>query len=196
MGVIQFTADAYARIQKALLPPGRVWRLDLGSFITKVFLASGDELARVSGRSADLVEEKDPRTTTELITDHESELALTASGTLQDRRDTVVALLIRRQRFRPVDVQAALTVELGLDPGDIDVIETSRAQAIAAGDDRLIYLFHVFRDPALGGTYDVAAAQVILDDISHSHTLGKIVESITFKCDEPTSLCDRDLLGV
>lgn len=196
MGIVQFTADAYAGIQKALLPPGKIWNLVLDSFITKVFLASGDELERVSGRSADLVEEGDPRTTTELITDNESELALVASGALQERRDRVVELRTRRQGFRPADLKDALAVELDLDPADVVVIETSRALAIIAGDDRIIYLFHIFRDPALPGTPDIPAAQAQLDSIAHSHTQGKIIQSITFKCNDPESLCDRDLLGV
>ncbi len=196
IGVIQFTADAYAAAQKKLLQQGRLWNLFLDSFLTKVFLASGDELARVSGRAFDLREESDPRTTTELITDFERLLALLASGTLQERRDRVVALLTRRQRFRPVDVQEALTVDLDLDAADVDVIETSRALAITIGNDREIYRFFVHRDPALPGTPDIEAAQVVLDEISHSHTKGVIGESISFKCDDPESLCDRDLLGV
>lgn len=196
MGVIRFTAEAYASAQKALLPPGRLWNLIAGSFIGKVFLASGDELERVSGRAADLVEEGDPRTTTELITENESELALTATGTLQERRDRVVELRTRRQGFRPVDVRRAVAVDLDLPLADVEMIETSRALAILIGDDLIIYLFHIFRDPALPGTPDIAAAQVVLDDISHSHTQGKIIESKTFKCNDPESLCDRDLLGV
>ncbi len=196
MGVIRFTAAAYARVQKALLPPGRLWNLIFDSFISKVFLASGDELERVSGRSADLIEEADPRTTTELITDHERELALTATGTLQERRDRVEELTVRRARSRPVDIQRALAVDLALDPADVEVIETSRALAIAIGDDRRIYQFHVFRDPALAGTPDIAAAQITLDKKSQSHTQGKIIQSRTFKCNNPQSLCDRDLLGV
>lgn len=196
MGVIQFTADAYARIQKTLLPPGRLWSLIPTSFLTKIFLGSGDELARVSGRSADLVEEGDPRTTTELITDNESELAIVATGTLQVRRDRVVELRTRRQGFRPADLKDALAVELDLDPSDVVILENSRAFAIATGDDQVIYLFHVYRNPALAGTPDIAAAQVVLDEIAHSHTQGKVIESTSFKCNDPESLCDRDLLGV
>lgn len=198
MGVIQFTAEAYARMMKHLLPPGRVWRLDPASIVSLALLAAGDELERVSGRAADMVEEADPQTTTELIADFESELSITpASGaTLQERRDIVVALLTRRQRFRPADVKTALAPMLDLAVADIDVIETSRAQAIAVGVDEEIYRFHVYRDPALAGTADIDAAQTELDAIAHSHTKGTVCESIDFLCDDPYSLCDRDLLGV
>lgn len=196
MGVIQFTADAYARIQKTLLPPGRLWSLIPTSFLTRIFLGSGDELARVSGRSADLVEEGDIRTTTELITENESELALPSTGTLQERRDRAEALRIQRQRFRPSDVKVAVAPYLALDVADIDLIETSNAAAVASGDEKEVYRFFVYRDPALAGTPDIAAAQVELDRISHSHTQGHIIESIDFLCDDPESLTDRDLLGI
>ncbi len=178
------------------MPPGRLWDLAIGSFLTKIFLASGDELERVSGRSADLIEEADPRTTTELITDNESELALVASGTLQERRDRVVELRTRRQGFRPADLQDALAGALDLDPSNVVILESSRAFAISVSDDTVIYLFQVYRNPALPGTPDIAAAQIQLDDIAHSHTLGRIIESTSLKCDESDSLCDRDLLGV
>lgn len=196
MGVMTFTAAAYARMQKALLPPGRLWRLTPTSVLSAILLAAGDELERVSGRARDLVEEADPRTTTELITDWERMLNLAAAATIEERRALVVALLTRRQRFRPADVRKALAPYLGLDEEDVEVIETSRALAIATSNDRAIYLFHVYRDPALPGTYDVAAAQAELDTIAHSHTKGKVIESTSFKCNDPYSLCDRDLLGV
>lgn len=196
VGVVAMTAAAYARTMKALLPPGRLWRLAPDSFLSLVFLAAGDELARISGRAVDIVEEADSSTTTELITDFERELQLPNTGTIEERRLRVVALETRRQRFRPIDVQAALAPYLALDAADVDVIETSRALAIATSNDRAIYLFHVYRNPLLGGVPDIAAAQVVLDEISHSHTKGKVIASTSFKCNDPYSLCDRDLLGV
>src|SRR5688572_18767517 len=108
MGVAEISADAYARMMKQLLPPGRIWRLDPDSTLSKVLLACGDELERVSGRVADLLEEADPRTTSELLEDFERMLELTADGTEAERRARVESLLVRRQRFRPVDFQQAL----------------------------------------------------------------------------------------
>lgn len=195
MGVIAFAAEAYARTLKALLPPGRVWRLESDSLVSLVFLATGDELARVSGRAVDMIEEADSSTTTELLEDFERELLLPPTGTDADRRLRIVALEIARPGFRPADIQTALAPYFDLDAADVDVIETSAALAASAGDATLVYLFHVYRDPLLAGTPDIAAAQVKLDAISHSHTRGKVIESIAFACDDPYSLCDRDLLG-
>lgn len=189
-------AEAYARMLKALLPPGRLWRLDADSNLSKVLLASGDELERIDQRGRDLIEESDPRTTDELLPDFERMLELSSDGTTNERRARVVAHLLRRQRFRPVDFQTALAPLLGQDAEDVVVIENTRAQAVAVGDEREIYRFFIYRDPLLPGSYDLAAAQDLVDRMKPSHTLGHVIESIGLLCDSPLGLCDRDRLGV
>jgi hypothetical protein len=189
-------AEAYARMMAALLPPSRMWRLDASAVLAKLLLASSDELERVDGRSADLIEESDPRTTDELLPDFERMFRLSSSGTLAERRARVVALTILRQRFRPVDFQTALAPLLGLAPADVVVVERTHAAAVAMGDPREIYRFFVFRNPALPGTFDLVAAQAVVDLIKPSHTVGTVIQSINFLCDDPDSLCDRDNLGV
>ncbi len=188
--------EAYARMMKLLLPPGPLWRLDADSNLSKVFLAASDELVRVDGRGETLIAEADPRTADELLPDWERLLDLDSTGTLDERRSRVVARLIARQRYRPADFQLALAPLLGQDVADVVVIETSRADAIATGDDRDIYRAHIYRDPTEPGTYDLAAAQALCDAIKPAHTEVKVIESIDFLCDDPFSLCDRDLLGV
>jgi hypothetical protein len=81
------------------------------------------------------------------------------------------------------------------DPADVQVLEISRADAIAMNDDRAIYAFYLYRPPTDPGTYYVGVAQEILDDFVQSHTKGKVIESIAMICDDPYSLCDRDLIG-
>lgn len=189
------SAAAYARQMKALLPPGKVWRM-VESVLADFFLACGQELARVDARADSLLEESDPRTTTELLPDFERELDITASGTLAERRARVISLLLLRQRVRPVDYQQALAPLLVQDPAAVVVLETSRAQAIAMANDREIYRFFIYRNPALPGTPDIASAQALVDKMSHSHTQGHVVQSISLLCDDPFSLCDRDRLGI
>lgn len=195
MGIIAFSAESYARIQKALLPPGRLWKL-VDSVTESILLASGDELARVSVRAQDIVIESDGQTATELLPDFERELELASTGTDAERRARIHAQETKRPSFRPEDVIAAMVPTLDLDAVDIVMIEISNAQALSFGDEDLVHRFYIYRDPVLAGTANIAAAQVELDNISHSHTDGKVIESISFKCDESTSLCDRDLLGV
>jgi uncharacterized protein YmfQ (DUF2313 family) len=66
----------YARQLKQLLPPGALWWLDPGSWLSTQLLAIGDELARVDGRGEALVDEWDPRTALETLPDWERVLGL------------------------------------------------------------------------------------------------------------------------
>lgn len=189
------SAAAYARSMKALLPPGKLWHM-VGGVLEKLLVACAQELARVDQRALDLLEEADPRTTSELLAEYERELGLTASGTTTERRNRVIALLLLRQRVRPVDYKQILAPLLAQLAADVVLLETSRAQAIAQANDREIYRFFVYRDPSLPGTPDLVAAQAIIDQICHSHTQGHVITSLSFKCDDANSLCDRDRLGV
>lgn len=192
----QITADGFARMLKALLPPSKMWNLDPDSVLSLTLLASGDELVRVDGRGQDLLNEIDPRTTDELLPDFERMLGLVASGTEDERRARVIALLVQRQRFRPVDFQLTLATLLGQASADVVVIENSRAFAVSVSDDTQIFLFFIYRDPTAPGSYDLAGAQAMVNRMKPSHTVGFVIESINMLCDDPYSLCDRDRLGV
>jgi hypothetical protein len=192
VGVI---AEQYQRMLAALLPPSRLWRLVGDSVIRKLLLGSADELERLHGRYLDLLDESIPSDVDELLEEYERELELEAEGTDAERRARVVARYIARQRYRPVDFQLALAPLLGMAAADVVVLETSHAVAVAMGDHREIFRFFIFRDPTEPGTYDVDGAQALIDDIKPSHTQGHVIESIDFLCDDPYSLCDRDLLG-
>ena len=93
-------ADYLAQLQ-ALLPQGFAWPRQADAALTKLLLAWADELARVDGRAADLVEEADPRTTAELLADWERVAglpdpcvaALGVSQTAAQRRAALVAKL-------------------------------------------------------------------------------------------------------
>ncbi len=187
--------DTYARMLAALLPPGKVWRLLTGSVTSKLLEACGDELARVEARAGDVLRESDPSLTVELLAEHERELGLASDGTVAERLARVVARTVARQRYRPVDFQTALALLLGLDAEDVVVVERTHAIAVAMGDDREIYRFFIYRDPSLPGTYYLDSAQDLVDQIKPSHTVGYVIESVNFLCDDPYSLCDRDILG-
>lgn len=179
----------------ALLPTGRLWRLVGGALTSSLILGSADELARVDSRARELLDESVPTDADELLPEYEAELEIEPEGTAAERVARVVARHVSRQRFRPSDFQIALAPIFGLAVADVVVIEWSHAFAAAMGDDREIYRFFVYRDPALPGTYDVDGAQELVDAIKPTHTAGHVIESIDFLCDDPYSLCDRDLLG-
>lgn len=187
--------NAYARMMAALLPPGKVWRL-IGASITAALLAGcADELGRLEARTTDLLNEAIPSTTIELLPEYESELALPSTGTNAQRQARIVARLIARQRYRPVDFQNALAPLLAQLPGAVVVIETSHAQAVSMRDVREIYRFFIYRDPALPNTYDLASAQTLVDQIKPSHTRGYAIERLSLIVDEPHSICNRDIVG-
>lgn len=192
MGVM---GGAYQRMQAALLPPGKLWRLVGDSLLSALFLGAADELERFDARVGDLLAEADPRNATELLAEYERELDLDEASTTAERRARILARLIARQRYRPVDFQTALAPLLGQDADDIVVIETSNAVAESMGDVREIFRFFIYRDPTLPNDYFVDSAQDLVDAIKPSHTIGHVIESIDFLCDDEFSLCDRDLLG-
>jgi uncharacterized protein YmfQ (DUF2313 family) len=189
------SAEAFARMLKALLPPGRGLRSDSSSVIGEAMLGASDELVRVDGRVADLLLESDPRTADELLPEFEDMLALPSDGTLSERRNRIVAQLVTLQRRRAADYQRMLAPILGLAEEDVEVIERGRAYAQLVGDDDEIYRFFVYRNPGLAGSYDIVSAQALLDSVSDSHTRGYAIESISMRCNDPLSLCDRDLLA-
>lgn len=192
------TPEACARMLKALLPPSRMWRLLAASLFSKLFLACGDELVRVEVRGQDLIRESDPRTAAELLPDFERVLGLASEGAPDQRRARVVARLLRRQRFRPVDFLNVLRPLLAGNGGAEDpiLIERGRAFAVLVNDDREIFRFFILRDPEEPGTYDLQAAQALVDGMAPSHTAGYVIESINMRCNDVRSLCDRDLLGI
>jgi uncharacterized protein YmfQ (DUF2313 family) len=89
-------ATAYCRQLKLLLPRGRVWVLDEGAELPNLLLAISDELARVDGRAAQLLRERDPRTADETLEDWEKVLAVVPAEGATDagRRLAIAAKLI------------------------------------------------------------------------------------------------------
>lgn len=60
----------------ALLPAGQAWPRDLDTRLAALLYGQAEELARIDARGLDLIEESDPRTTTELIGEWEAEYGL------------------------------------------------------------------------------------------------------------------------
>lgn len=191
--------QAYARQMIDLLPPGRLWKLIGDTLLRCFFEAAGEELARAHERAQDLLRESLPDQAVELLPEYEEELALVPlpGETEAVRRARVVGLLVSRQRVRPSDYKQALAGLLVQAVADVDLRETSSAAAVASGHPREVYRFFVYRNPALaGGPGDIGGAQALVDNISHSHVKGHVIQSVNFLCDDPYSLTDRDLLGV
>jgi uncharacterized protein YmfQ (DUF2313 family) len=185
----------YSDMLSQLLPPGKLWRLIGSSVLGKLLTACADELGRLEGRVQDLLVELDPSTASELIPDYERELDIVAAPTIAERRARIIAKTIQNQGARPDDFRQELSSLLGQAAADVVVIERTRAQAIALGDDREIYAFFIYRDPTLPGVYFLTAAQEHVTAMQPGHTIGTVIESINALYDDPLTLHDRDILG-
>jgi uncharacterized protein YmfQ (DUF2313 family) len=118
------TINQYLRNLQTLLPQGRAWPTEAGAVLTKLLGGVAAGLARVHNRALDLVEEADPRTTVELITDWEricdlpDDCAPAGGGTLAERRDAVVARITARggqSRAFFIELAARLGYEITID---------------------------------------------------------------------------------
>lgn len=92
------TAADYLAQEQALLPQGAAWPREAGAMLTKLLNAFADEFARIDGRALNLIEEADPRTTSEMLADWERVAGLpdscvTTSQTTAQRRAALVARL-------------------------------------------------------------------------------------------------------
>lgn len=188
-------AEVYARMQKALLPPGRL-NDAFGAWLHNLLMGSADELVRVDARGDDLLREALPSTAVELLPEYEAQFGSVVGSTTEERQAIVTSAATRQQRYRPLDFQLALAPLLGQASDDVVVLERDLAMVAALGDQREIYRFFVFRDPAVLGAYFLEAAQRTVYDMSPSHVGGYVIESLVATCDDPFSLCDRDLVGL
>lgn len=169
-------AADYARMLVAHLPPGRAFRL-VGGVLRKLLDGIAEEFARVDARATDLLRESLPSKAVELLPEYETDLGIAAGTTNAERQSAIVSRLVARQRYRPVDLAAALAPLLAIDAEELSIIETSVAQAAATGDPRNVYTFFVLRDWSAPGTYYLDRAQKLLDAIAPAHTRGLVIET-------------------
>lgn len=92
------TADNYLRQLQALLPQGPAWPREDGATVTKLLDSWSVELARVDARIEALLNEADPRVTSELLTDWEllaglPDPCVTSTQTIEQRRLALVSKL-------------------------------------------------------------------------------------------------------
>lgn len=134
-GGIVVDAEAYARSMMQLLPEGAAWPRDAESTLYRTLLALAQELYRLHNRATVLVNESDPRSTSELLLEWEADVGLPdpcveAAQTLAERRQALVGRLVAGggpTRAFFIQLAAALGVT-------ITITEfRSEAEAIAAG---------------------------------------------------------------
>jgi uncharacterized protein YmfQ (DUF2313 family) len=95
---VQPTLEEYAESLRQLLPQGSIWRTELGTRLRQLLDALAGRLLAAHARAVGLLDEADPRTTTELIMDWERVAGLPGpcgelGETLQQRRAALVQAL-------------------------------------------------------------------------------------------------------
>ena len=57
------------------------------------------------------------------------------------------------------------------------------------------FRWYAYRDPTLPGTPDIVAANGTAGRLAHAHTFGRVVNNLSAKCDDASSICDQTPIG-
>lgn len=113
------------------------------------------------------------------------------TDSIQTRRNRILAFMQQVAGYTVDKIVTAVAPVLACTPDQLEIIE-NRNDGV---NPEKVWLWFIKRDPALPGTPDIPTAQRIIDQMKPAHTRGLVGESTSFKCDDPHSLTDRDLLG-
>ncbi len=68
---MESTPEQYRHLLQQLLPPGAAWPRELDANLTRLLTAFADGMSQAHNRGLDLLDESDPRTTDEMLSDWE-----------------------------------------------------------------------------------------------------------------------------
>lgn len=184
-------ADAARRLLVAL---GPAYPAPDGSHNAVEAKAMGDALADVIATLDTALDQAFPATATVMLGELETLHGLTVRPDLAivDRQIRLLAEIRANRGGTPQSILQAVRV---IDP-TVALFEVTTAMATAAGVPTAVFNFGVlvtaatFANPGL-----LAAIQSIVAKLSPTHTHGSVGTRAGFLCDDPGSLCDRDLLG-
>jgi uncharacterized protein YmfQ (DUF2313 family) len=181
------TNAAYSSLLGRLSPRGKAWTFTRAQTGLRLFFdAMGEELARAHNRLIDLIDESDPRTTTELIDGWERNLGLPDScdpsppTTLADRRAAAHAKLIARGGSQPGILYDVIEAA-GYDSTEIQLGAMFRADESAV-DERLYddeawaFVWFVWRATTPSQGWE--RLQCLLDRIKPSHTIVNLIDGL------------------
>lgn len=138
---------AYTDQLQSLLPRGAAWPREPGAELTKLVGVVAFELAKVDERAQNLIEEADPRYTTELLPDWERVLGLPdpCAGdvqTLEGRRERVIQKrTMRGGQSRPylISVAAALGYAVTITEFEPTTCESACDELLYTEEWRFVY---------------------------------------------------------
>jgi uncharacterized protein YmfQ (DUF2313 family) len=171
-------AKDYLKLLQSLLPSGPAWTRSLGAVLTQFLDGISKEYARLEARAYDLLRERDTRTTTNLLVDHEHDLGLPdidvdIEKTLEERRHDAHAKTIARGRL---DKQ--YYVELAAAYGwEVEIVENKPfwTNVGSVGDSintaEAIFYWTVIFKFAPGQTGDITYALHRIEKYKPAHTI-------------------------
>lgn len=164
---------------QALLPPGSAWSLEADAELTKLLRALSYEFSRVRRRGRLLLEELDPRTTTELLAELETVYGITtdASQPLASRRGLLHAKMLGYGDPTPASF-VAIAASLGYtatitEYRHTDMLTCTSACIALFYDRAWMYVWDVTA-PSNGATAD-AQLQATLESLAPLHTLVRCI---------------------
>lgn len=95
--MMESTPEQYRHLLQQFLPPGAAWPRELDANLTKLLTGFAVGMSRVHNRSLELIDESDPRTTDEMLSDWERVASLPTAclsaldQTVEERRLTLHA---------------------------------------------------------------------------------------------------------
>jgi uncharacterized protein YmfQ (DUF2313 family) len=178
-------SDKYARMVKALLPPGSVWSLEPGTGVTRIADGIAVELQRVEDRAAQLVEESDPRTATETLEDWERTLGLpdadvlNVPSTVAERRLAVTQKALKQGGQTPayfVGVAAACGYTATVSEGyGTTTFRAGRGRAgQPVNSDRWAHVWRMDVQPPTGPALTHAELERIIRRVAPAHTVVRL----------------------
>lgn len=152
-------AESYLQQLQALLLQGKAWTREVGTVLTNLLSGVAKEFARIDTRAEDLLNEADPRTTTELLEDWERVAALpdpciTVDQSIAQRRVALVSkLTMQGGQSRPYFI--AMAADLGYADATVDEFRPLNCNddcndALWSQGDRFVWQLNL---PSDGATY-------------------------------------------
>jgi uncharacterized protein YmfQ (DUF2313 family) len=181
-GPLPVLSTPYGRMLRALFPPGRAFDLEIGSTISETTEALAVELQRVDDRGAALVDEFDPRTASETLSDWDRVLGLPDAEVPiiptdpSEHRRAITAKYIARggQNYK---FFADMIAACGYSLASIDLFA---GNGLFRVDDRVgtrcygakwAYAFRLNINAPTGAAVDHATLESIVRHKTHSHVI-------------------------
>jgi len=183
-----YPARGYDLVRAFVATMGReVFTQDPSSYIQRMLMVEGDGLGYALGLAAELKEDFLPHR---------------AYGVALERWEALTGITPRPAdsiATRRLRVCSHLWTEAGYSCGQVLAMVAELLDTTAANLSILefcaVFSWYVYRNPALGGSPDMAGARAVIERMKPAHTYGGLCESTSLLCDTQYNYCDETPIG-